>query len=367
MLDINNKSMCVGCTACKNICPKSAIQMIEDKEGFIYPTINLSDCSKCGLCKKVCPILNLKEEETTLPKAYSAYNRDERIRSESSSGGIFTEISKVILQQQGVVFGAVFDEKFNVKHYAATKEEDLEKIRGSKYIQSDIKDSYKEAKKYLLEGKKVLFTGTPCQVEGLHAFLGKEYENLYTQDLICHGVPSKKAWIKYLDFRRKLDKGILQKVSFRNKLKKGWSNYQLSFTYDDKIIDIDHNEDLYMKIFLRDVALRPSCYECKFKKKHRKSDITLADFWGIDNVIPSMNDEKGTSLVIVNSAKGETLLSYIANNIKYEAVDFENAIEHNKSMIKSANIEKRREDFINDLDNLEFEEIIEKYKFYLGG
>lgn len=367
MLDIKNKSLCSGCGACKNICPKSAIEMVEDNERFIYPKINTQDCINCGLCEKVCPILNPKEEESELPKAYAAYNKEDKIRSQSSSGGIFTEISKVIIKNYGVVFGAVFDEEFNVVHDEVTTESDLEKIRGSKYIQSDINETYKKAKKYLTEGKKVLFTGTPCQIEGLYAFLNKEYENLYTQDLICHGVPSKKVWVKYLEFRKKLDKGILQKVNFRNKENKGWSNYQLSFTYGDKIININHNEDLYMKLFLKDVALRPSCYECKFKKKRRRADITLADFWGINNVIPGMNDEKGTSLVIVHSKKGEKLLSSISNNIKCELVDFEMAIGHNKSMIKSANIENRREDLINDLDNLELEDIIEKYKFYLGG
>lgn len=367
MLCLENKSMCCGCGACKNICPRDAIKMIEDEEGFYYPEINLLKCSKCALCKNVCPIINKKEEEISLPKAYAAYNKDDNIRQQSSSGGIFTEISKVILQQDGVIFGAIFDKDFNVIHEEAKVEEDLEKIRGSKYIQSDIKDTYKKVKHYLIDRKKVLFTGTPCQIEGLYTFLGKEYENLYTQDLICHGVPSKKIWRKYLEFRKKLDKGNLQKLTFRNKENKGWSNYQLTFAYENKIVNINHKDDLYMKIFLKDIALRPSCYECKFKKKHRNSDITLADFWGINNVIPNMNDEKGTSLVLVNSKKGEELLSHISNNIEFKLVDFEKAIENNRSMIRSANIDKRREDFIKDLNKLDFETLVEKYKMHLGG
>lgn len=356
MIDIKDKEKCSGCGACKNICPKNAISMIEDEEGFLYPKINSEYCFNCGLCKRVCPILNSKQEDTQIPKAYAAYNKDENIRMKSSSGGIFTQLANVIIKNNGVVFGAIFDKDFCVIHDKVTNEEDLEKIRGSKYIQSDIKDTYRKAKQYLEEGREVLFTGTPCQIEGLYSFLMKDYKNLYTQDIICHGVPSKNIWKKYLEYRKEIDKGFLEKITFRDKHDKGWSNYQLSFKYDNKIVNINHNEDLYMKLFLKDVALRPSCYECKFKKKHRRSDITLADFWGINNILPSMNDEKGTSLVIVNSKKGQNLFLKISNGIKYELVDFEDAIRDNKSMIKSANIEKKRKDLILYNDN--FEEIV---------
>lgn len=360
MLDIKNKSMCSGCSACKNICPRNAIVMLEDEEGFVYPKINSKFCISCGLCEKVCPILNQKAEEVTLPKAYAAYNKNEKIRMQSSSGGIFTEISNQILKNDGVIFGAVFDENFNVIHDEITNEQDLEKIRGSKYIQSNINFTYKNARQYLQSGREVLFTGTPCQIEGLYSFLGKDFENLYTQDLICHGVPSKKVWRKYLEYRKKVDNDLPEKLTFRNKENKGWSNYEVSFKYCNKVVNIDHNKDLYMKIFLCDALLRPSCYDCKFKKKHRRSDITLADFWGINNVVPDMNDEKGTSLVIVNSKKGEKLLSKISNNIECKLVDFETAIANNKSMLKSADIEKKREDLANNLDKLDFENIISK-------
>ena len=349
MINIEDKSMCIGCTACKNICPQNAINMIEDEEGFEYPQINKQLCVEYGLCKKVCPIINIKTEEPDLPKTYAVYNKNDKIRMQSSSGGVFTEIAKVILNNEGIVFGAIFDENFNVIHEEATNQKELEKLRGSKYVQSNLNDTFKRAKKYLESGKQVLFTGTPCQIEALYSYLRKDFENLYTQDLICHGVPSKNVWKKYLEYRKVQDKSSLKKVSFRNKEHKGWNQYQLFFQYVNHDVYINHNEDLYMKVFLSDIALRPSCYECKFKKKHRRADITLADFWGIDNIIPQMNDEKGTGLVFINTLKGEKLFNKIIYNVEYKPVDFELAIQYNKSMIQSADINKRNKDFYKDL------------------
>lgn len=343
MLDLTNRSMCSGCTACKNICPCNAIEMIEDEEGFKYPQINKQVCINCGLCKKVCSTLNSKEEQKDFPKTYAVYNKNEKIRMLSSSGGIFTEIAEIIIKNNGVVFGVIFDENFDVIHEEISDIKDLEKIRGSKYVQSDLNNTYKRAKIYLENGKQVLFTGTPCQIEGLYNYLGKDFENLYTQDLICHGVPSKKIWRKYLKYRKQKDNNTnLKNMSFRNKEQHGWNNYELFFQYEDcKNVYIDHNEDMYMKIFLSDVALRPSCYECKFKKKHRIADITLADFWGINNVIPDMNDEKGTGLLFINTSKGEKIFNKIIDKIEYKVVDFETVIKYNKSMTQSADIKKR--------------------------
>jgi coenzyme F420-reducing hydrogenase beta subunit len=361
MQEICKRNSCCGCYACKNVCPKNAISMKEDAQGFEYPVINAQFCINCGLCKKVCPILNKKVEADNLPKAYAGYNKNTDIRMESSSGGIFTEISKKIIEDDGVIFGAIFDEKFNVIHEEISDISNLGKIRGSKYIQSQIKDTYKRARKYLEEGRKVLFTGTPCQIEGLYSYLRKDYENLYTQDLICHGVPSKKIWKKYLEYRELKDDGKITNLSFRNKHNKGWNNYQTHFEYEGKQIDIDHNEDYYMRLFLSDIALRPSCYECQFKKKHKMSDITLADFWGINEIMPEMNDEKGTSLIIVNSEKGNTLLNSIKTSICIAEVEFEKAIKSNKSMYQSPELEKQKNDIYKDLEKLDIEEIVKKY------
>lgn len=364
MIDLKSKSMCSGCSACKNICPRNAIKMVEDNEGFSYPVVDSNLCVNCGLCIKSCPINQSKEqdiEKDSVPKAYAVYNKNEDIRMKSSSGGVFTELAKEIIKNNGIVFGAVFDEDFNVFHDEINNEKDLEKIRGSKYIQSNINNTYAKAKQYLEEGKEVLFTGTPCQIEGLYSFLRKNYENLYTHDLICHGVPSKKAWRKYLEYREKVDGQKPEKIEFRNKEKSGWSNYIVTFSYKQAHVDINHEEDLFMKIFLSDIALRPSCYECKFKKINRKADITIADFWGINNVMPSMNDEKGTSLMIIHSQKGEKLFKKIIDRIEYKEVDFFQSIKSNQNMIKSANIENRKEELFNDLDSMDIEKIVEKY------
>ena len=221
MINIENKKECVGCAACENVCPRNAINMVEDEEGFVYPKINNKFCISCGLCENVCPMLNEKKESEILPKAYAAYNINEEIRIKSSSGGIFTEIAKSIIEKNGIIFSAIFDKEFNVLHEEITNEKDLEKARGSKYIQSLIGDCYKKAKQYLENGKYVLFTGTPCQIEGLYSFLKKDYENLYTQDLICHGVPSKILWKKYLEYRNDVDRDSLEKITFRDKRNKG--------------------------------------------------------------------------------------------------------------------------------------------------
>lgn len=360
MINIEDKTKCCGCHACFNICPKNAITMEEDEKGFKYPIINKEKCVDCGLCEKVCPIINKKEKQAS-QKAYACYNKDEKVRLESSSGGVFSLIANYILENNGVVFGAAFDNEFKVKHILVDKKEDLYKLRTSKYVQSSINDTYRKAKEYLEKNVKVLFTGTPCQVNGLLTFLGKEYENLYTQDIICHGVPSPKVWEKYLKYRKKKDENEkIEDVNFRKK-DNGWGKYEFSIKYSNKEVAIDHNKDIYMNAFLRDVSLRDSCYKCSFKDKIRKTDITLADFWGINNIKPEMNDDKGTSLIFVNSNKGNELLEKIKNNLVIDEVNFEESIQYNKSMYISSSQNKSRDKFFENLDKLEFDELVKKY------
>ncbi len=335
--------------------------MSEDEKGFKYPKVNHSFCINCGLCETVCPIKNIVKEDNKLPISFAAANRNKKIRMQSSSGGIFSLLAEYIIHNGGAVFGAAFNKEFLVEHIKVEDINSLLKLRGSKYIQSDIKNTYKAAKALLDENRLILFTGTPCQIEGLKTYLRKDYKNLYTQDLICHGVPSKNVWKKYLEFIRKQESSKLKDINFRNKENKGWNNYQLLFTYENLKKYVDHKEDMFMNIFLSDIALRDSCYSCKFKKKHRNSDITLADFWGIDKVLPEMNSEKGTSLVIVNSEKGKELLENVKEKLILKQVDFEKAIENNKSMTKSSEENKYRDAFFENLDELELEELIYKY------
>ena len=204
MINIKDKSKCCGCSGCMNICPKNAIIMKEDKNGFKYPIVDKEKCINCGLCEKVCPILNNKKEQQKEIKAYACYNKNIEERLKSSSGGIFILLAKEILKRNGIVFGAAFDENFNVKHISIDNEKDIEKLMGSKYVQSNMGKVYKEVKEFLENGKYILFSGTPCQIEGLKKFLKKDYDKLYTQDIICHGVPSPKIWQMYLEYQKKI-------------------------------------------------------------------------------------------------------------------------------------------------------------------
>lgn len=359
MNEIVSKNKCSGCHSCFNICPKSAIEMKEDDRGFKYPVIDQKKCINCGLCKKVCPIINIKEEKKKID-SYACYNLNLHDRMNSSSGGIFILIAKEILKRNGVVFGAIFDNDFNVIHSYVENENELINLMGSKYTQSSIDNSYEKAKEFLDNGKYVLFTGTPCQIEGLLSFLKKDYERLYTQDIVCHGVPSPKVWRKYLDFQKKIFKEKIRNVQFRNK-DHGWSLYRTKILFDTRTYSRPFNEDLYMKVFLSNICLRDSCYNCSFKKMYRVSDITLADYWGITKVHPEFNDDKGSSLVIVNSNKGRELFNNIKDDIKYIETDLNEALKYNSAMVKSASHCDNEDVFIENIDNISFDKLVAKY------
>ena len=361
MIEIKNKIDCCGCYGCYNICSTKAIEMIDDEKGFKYPVVNKEKCIHCGLCEKVCPIINNKKEKEKNIKAYACINKDIDTRMKSSSGGMFALIADYILDLNGVVFGAEFDANFQVIHSYIENKEELYKFQGSKYVQSQIGEMYKKAKEFLEEDRYVLFTGTSCQIEGLYQYLRREYDKLYTQDIICHGVPSPKVWKKYLNEMNSKYKDIPKKISFRDKNRNGWQDFSMKLEYNDTTYVLSHDEDIYMKAFLKDVCLRDSCYKCNFKKKNRNSDITLADFWGINNIDKEMNDEKGTSLVIVNSLKGNKLFEEIKTNTIYKQVDFEKAIKYNLNMINSAKVHKNREKFFKELENTNLEFLVKKY------
>ena len=354
------KKDCTGCMACKNICPQLAIT-IEESDGFDYPIINNEKCIGCNLCKKVCPIISCDNESPKEILAYACQNKDENTRKKSSSGGIFTLLSKYILDKNGAVYGVAFNNFFDAEHIRVDKNDDLEKLRGSKYIQSNIGNTFKNVKNDIKDGKLVLFSGTPCQIEGLKKFLGNDYDNLFLQDIICHGVPSKKLFKKYLEDKIK-DNGRINKYYFRYKGQKGWSKFQICIEFDDGNKEyIDHSNDSFMNFFLKDIVLRESCYNCKFKKKYRNSDITLADFWGIDNIYPEMNDEKGTSLVIINSNKGKRIFNLISDKLYKVEVNIDEAIKYNNNMIESPNISLRNQEIFKDIEKMEYCDLVNKY------
>ena len=350
MIEIKDKKDCCGCYACYNICPKQCITMEKDDEGFWYPKINKVQCINCTLCEKVCPIINSIERIASKKISYAAMNRDEQIRLDSSSGGIFSILAENIIKNNGVVYGASFDKHFDVKHRRIISMADIGLLRGSKYVQSSIGDVYRQVKIDLGNNKQVLFTGTPCQVEGLKSFLKKEYDNLTTMDFICHGVPSPMIWEKYIEEKR-IENGKqrqIKNIYFRNK-DTGWKLFSLKIIFDKEMYINDLNNDTFIKGFLKDLYLRPSCYQCKFKKINRVSDITVADFWGIDKVLPNIDDDKGTSLVVVHSEKGKRLFDKLSDKVILSEINLNDGIKYNPSMITSVKYNKKRNEFFTEL------------------
>ena len=351
MIEIKRKELCCGCSACVQRCPKHCVSLKADEEGFTYPIVNKDVCIDCGLCEKVCPVLH--QGKAKLPQiAYAAMNPNDYIRKSSSSGGIFTMLAENVINDNGIVFGASFDSEWHVRHEAVMSIDELDKLRGSKYVQSDIGQTYLQAEKYLRNGSYVLFSGTPCQIASLKSFLKKDYANLLTVDFICHGVPSPGVWKWYVDNQIASFKAahggstvsnstlnvssLLKDVSFRDKTD-GWRKYRLVLTFVEastegkkkSVLSSLKDDDGYMVAFLNDICLRPSCYNCPFKSGKSGSDITIADFWGISKFNIGMDDDKGTSLVLVNSTQGEHALNSIY--AKMLTVDVEAALRTNKS------------------------------------
>lgn len=322
MIEIIHKENCCGCGACVSICPKNCIVLSPDEEGFLYPKVTKKECIDCHLCEKVCPIYC--NDVIRHDIRVFGCEGDNDIRAKSSSGGVFSLLAQTILEKDGIVFGAKFDNFWQLRHDYVNSVKDLDSLRRSKYIQSQILDSYKLAQSFLESNRNVLFCGTPCQIAGLRSFLKKDYDSLLLVDIICHGVPSPAVWKKYLDEfiknvchvnKCKKQDIVIQDINFRDK-SAGWSNYNFSITYKLRgrvyIERKNIHEDFYMKLFLENVILRPSCYACKFRNQKSGSDLTLGDFWGCDNFILSNHDDKGISLVLCNTDKGYTTFSNIA-------------------------------------------------------
>ena len=347
MIIIKSKYDCCGCGACAQRCPHNAIELIQDNEGFLYPQIDESICIDCGLCERVCPIIN-QELPSEPIKTFAAKNNDENIRQQSSSGGIFTLLATKVINNGGVVFGAIFNAKWEVEHDYTDTINGLAKFRGSKYVQSKIGNNYILAEEYLKDGKQVLFSGTPCQIAGLKRFLRKEYDNLICVDIICHGVPSPFIWQKYLEQYNPAD---LSSISFRDKTN-SWKRYEVVIRQEKKtIIREDIGKNIYMKLFLSDLCLRPSCSNCNSKSGKSKSDITIADFWGIQHIHPEF-DDKGCNLVLINSEKGQNIFNKLECD-KIES-DFNTAIKYNPSYFKSVSEPKYRQYFFDNFNKYGF-------------
>lgn len=305
---------CFSCRSCEQICPQKCIKMQETQEGFLYPIVNES-CIECGICIKHCPSLTPTILDWIKPKRYAAILKEKSILSKSSSGGLFGGIAQYILKNNGIVFGAVYDENMYVYHIGINNLNDLYKIQGSKYVVSDTKHVYTEIKCYLDSGRKVLYGATPCQIAGLHSFLAKSYENLYTMDLICHGVPSAKLFSRYLDYLGKKYKGKIIYYGFRDKEISGWiCGGKTIIKTKSKIKIFEGVCDPYYSSFLRCETYRESCYVCPFaKQNNRVGDITMGDFWGTDKQYPQIPKENGISICSINTEKGKKLFKEVEN------------------------------------------------------
>lgn len=343
-IEIVKKNECCGCGSCVQKCPKQAISMVEDEEGFLYPQINNEQCINCGLCSKVCPQLKKnKEIDNKYPKAFAMRSKNNEELSKSSSGGIFSVIADYVFENDGVVFGAAYDDELNVNHIKAESRKELEPLRSSKYVQSNIGETYKKTETFLKEGRIVFFTGTPCQIAGLNSFLIKEYDNLITCDLVCHGVPSQKLFHTYIEYLSKKFNSRVVKYNFRSKEKNGWGLFSKVETEDGKIRYINPDFDPYYSNFLESTIYRLNCYQCHYTTYNRVSNITLADYWGISGIHPSFYREEGNSLILINDKKGEQIFEKITDKIEYIQTDLEKAANHNKNLIRPSKYSNERQ------------------------
>ncbi len=355
------KNLCSGCSACLNICPKKAISM-KKENGFLYPSIDYSVCIDCHNCEKICPQLSSSKKYEE-PFIIAAYAKDENIRKNSSSGGIFSLFAQKYLSNNGIVIGCAMAEDFkSAKHIAIKNEQDLRFLRGSKYLQSQTGQTFSDVKKFLLEGKNVLFSGTPCQVAGLSAFIPDSMKkNLLTIDVICHGVPSPLVWEKYIEAREKEAGAKTKAVSFRKKTDKT-KEYSLFIEFENgKTFNESIKNNFYLRGFVNNLFLRPSCYNCEIKNNAYKSDITLADYWGAEDVFEKEEVEKGISLVITHSEKGKKELAILQTSAFMIEVNKEAALKKNQSYYKKAKINSLTKNFMKDIKKQDIDKVLKKY------
>ena len=364
MIEINDKVNCSGCTACYAVCPQSAIEMKLDEEGFKYPWVDKNRCVECGLCNSVCPILNKRKigEENT--SGYIVQNKNDSIRLKSTSGAAVNAIAEYVISCGGVVFGCEFSDDRVCRHTMATDISDLGKFQGSKYVQSELGDCFKSIKEQLDADKKVLFIGMPCQVAGLESYIKRNKENLYLIDLACHGVPSPGVFKDFIQFLEHKYKGKISNFVFRDKTY-GYSatNIKVYFA-NGKTIDCRNDIKTFTRLMFKGITLRPSCYECAFKTKHRVSDITIFDCALVGSYNKDMDDDIGTTSILCHSDKGKKLLEQpdVIDKMRIKSVDSEELILTEGSMlIASAKKSENREAFFQDRELMTYEQLTNKY------
>ena len=357
-MEIFDKDRCCGCTACIFVCPTNALELVEDIEGFFYPKLKKELCINCGKCKNVCAF-NKNKKVDRQPLVFAARYKEREILSFSQSGGAFVALSNAILEEEGIVYGCILDEKFNAIHTSADNKKQRDMMRGSKYVQSNLKNTFKEIKEILSNNEKIMFVGTPCQVSGLREYIG-EQENIIYVDLLCHGVPSPKIWREHLEFLKQKSgkfqkKKEIKEIVFRDKLKHRWEESIIRLKIEKK----EYFDRLFSGLFYSNYTLRPACYNCPYKKDNLRGDITIADFWGIDKILPDFYDKKGTSLVLVHNERGKKLFNNAKKYLDYRQVYNQDWM--NFQMKEAATKPNNREQFWEDFQIRGYNYILKKY------
>lgn len=353
---------CFGCSACRNVCPHDAISMQSDIYGFMTPMVDAHKCVNCGLCDKVCPAL--KQHKGNLPlNSFAAYVKAKDNGDLSSSGGVFLVIAKTIISEDGSVFAASFDDTLHLHHHSAETSRELKEMCGSKYVQSDIGETYKEAKKSLQSGRKILFVGTPCQVSALRNFLQHDYKNLYTIDLVCHGVPSPGVFEGYIQYVEKLRGRKVSDFTARDN-REGWDNrFRSTIRFKDGKEEYNSMlSNLWNRVFFSEMAIRQCCDHCPFATMQRQGDLTLGDFWGIERINSTFFNREGTSLVLVNTEKGKALFDSINDTITFHGAA--TVEEEHPTLFHPVQQNDRRDVFMDDYSQKGFGFISKKYFGY---
>ena len=362
MARLCDTNLCSGCTACAAVCPRDCITMVQDEEGFRRPKVDAARCAECGLCTKVCPVLSVPGSHP-MPAAYAAKNKDNAVRELSTSGGVFTLLAQHVLSQGGAVFGAAYDADFKVEHRMVETSEMLTTLRGAKYAQSDVGSAFRQVKEQLAAGRKVLFSGTPCQVAGLCTFLGKDDPNLLLVDVVCHGVPSPAVWERYLAYKSEQISDGHRPATVNLRCKdSGWSTYSVDIRWPyGRNYLASNRQDPYIRAFVGDLCLRPSCYRCSCKGLTRCADITLGDYWGVWDQVPSMSDNRGTSIVLVHSEKARALWQELAPAMQIQQVDARRCMEQNPAALQSAKYDaESRSTFLHRYRDEDFSALVDE-------
>ena len=348
---------CYGCRACEGACPKGAIEIKPDSEGFLYPVLNKEHCVNCGICEKVCPFAS-DDFSSDAQAVYAVQYKETEKLMASSSGGAFSAVADYVLQKGGYVAGSVYDENLKVVHIIGNNENDVARMRGSKYVQSDTADTFNQAKALLEKGELLLYTGTPCQIAGLKAFLCKDYENLITVDLICHGVPSQKLFNDAISLHEKRVGGKAVYFNFRDKQSNGWiTRGTVCFNVGSKakIKKISPYDDYYYYYYLQNSVSRMSCYSCKYAQKKRVSDITIGDFWNIEKALPNFDSRDGVSVMILNTEKSKEIFTEISEKLNFEESTIEIAANGNGNLQRPTEMPAKRVETYKKINSIGFE------------